>query len=46
MLGLKQKALITAIVVGMNLAVALLMTWFVVFSAIPSAMLLFAVLTR
>ena len=46
MLTIKQKAVVTAIVVGLNLLVLVLMGWFVVVSAVPSLVFLGAVLTR
>ena len=46
MFTLGQKAVVTFIVLGMNLLVLLFMPWFVIFTAIPSAGLLWIVLTR
>ena len=46
MFTLGQKAVVTFIVLMMNLLVLLFAWWFVVFTAIPSAGLLWLVLTR
>lgn len=46
MFSVQQKVLVTLIVLGMNLLVLLTLSWFVVFSAVPSAMLLVLVLSR
>lgn len=46
MLTLGQKAVATVVVLGMNLLVFLFMKWFVVFSLIPSLMMLGVLLKR
>lgn len=45
-LSLKEKAVATVAIVGMNLLVFLFVPWFAVITAIPSLVLLWAVLTR
>ena len=46
MLTLGAKAVATVTIVGMNLLVFLFVPWFVVLTAIPSLVLLWAILTR
>lgn len=46
MLSLKEKAVATVAIVGLNLLVFIFVPWFVVLTAIPSLVLLWAVLTR
>ena len=46
MLTLRGKVVATLVIVGMNLLVALILPWFVVLTAIPSAVLLWAILRR
>jgi len=46
MLTLRGKAVATVTIVGMNVLVFLFVPWFVVLTAIPSLVLLWAVLTR
>lgn len=46
MLTIRQKAIATCAIVGLNLLVLLFVPWFVVLTAIPSAVLLWAILTR
>ena len=46
MLTLEGKAVATVTIVGMNVLVFLFVPWFVVLTAIPSLVLLWAVLTR
>ena len=46
MLTLRGKVMAAVVIVGMNLLVALVLPWFVVLTAIPSAVLLWAILRR
>lgn len=43
---LKEKVIVTVVVLTLNVAVLAFMGWFVVLSGIPSFLLLAAVLTR
>ena len=46
MLSLREKAVATIVILGMNLLVFLFVPWFVLLTAVPSALLLWAVLRR
>lgn len=46
MLTIRQKAVATVVILGMNFLVFLFVPWFVLLTAVPSLVLLWAILRR